>query len=368
MRRPCSPGLLGPLALLALVLHVDASIRLPSARGGLARLPRVLLKDKDVSARECVWRIVKHDVKELHSTLRGESVRFVGTLHQIAVDETRRIWRQVETFQQNALDETVWLRSETARLRDETDGSVSTPPRARASGEPSVRSQARVPTTVSATPGGLDSADEGSSGTLARVSVAMLAQQASLMALIDSYVHWRWPLLSWWVLTETTVKFPPFAPLLGWLLASADVESGVATAAVAGLMAGKAPADVEPPLALNLHEALLHMRPQIVAKIRHTVFHDPLSACTFAAVAARLLLILPLFQVAKLFGEGTRPFRQTLQRLALREAMRASERCNRVELRTSLPPPTRPRHGPHALEAPHWSARSLRWTLSSDGR
>ena len=136
--------------------------------------------------------------------------------------------------------------------------------------------------------------------------------------------------------------------------ASADAEGGVATAAAVGLKGDRADAE---PAALNLHEALMHMRPQIVAKIRHTILHDPLSACTFAAVAARLLLILPLFQAAKLLGEGTRPLRRALQRLALREAMRASERCNRVELQTSLPPPTRPRHDAHAFWAPR--GRSL---------
>jgi hypothetical protein len=285
---------------------------------------RMHREDKGVSARECVWRIVTHDVKELRSTLHGESVRFVGTLHQIAVDETRRLWRQVDSFQQHALDEAAPARSED-RLQITASSSTR-----------------------------LESSDEGFSGTLARVYVALFAQHAALVALIDSYVHWRWPLLSWWVLSETTVAFAPVATVLGRLFAEAE---SIATAAAVGIKSGEAPADPEPPL--NLHEALLHMRPQIVAKIRHTIFHDPLSACTFAAVAARLLLIWPLFQIAKLIGEGTRTFRQKLQRLALREAMLASARCNRVELRMSLPPPTRPRHAPHAFEtqAQSWIPR-----------
>lgn len=343
-----------------LLLHVEASLRLPSTRGGLARLSRPHLKD--VTARECVWCIVRHDVKELGGTLHDESVRFVGTLRHIAVDETRRVWRQIEAFQQSAVDETAWLRGETARMRGdsiETVGPVALKPYARAADERSVKRDGRVQPAASAS-SNLNSSDDGFSGALARLSVALFAQQASVIALIESYVHWRWPLLSWWVLNEATVARSPVASILARLIASTDTESGIATVAAVGLKGGRAAADSEAPLALNLHEALMHMRPQIVAKIRHTIFHDPLSARTFAVVAVRLLLLLPLFQVAKLLGEGTRPLRQTLQRLALREAMRASEQCNRVELRMSLPPPSRPRHGAHAFGTPLWSARALR--------
>ena len=81
--------------------------------------------------------------------------------------------------------------------------------------------------------------------------------------------------------------------------------------------------------------------------------HEPAALGTFAAVALKLALLVPLLRIALLLGAPAAGARRRLLRAVLREAMRFSERCNRVELRASLlhPPPALTRGTPRRLFA-----------------
>mmetsp|Transcript_15470 Transcript_15470/g.41481 ORF Transcript_15470/g.41481 Transcript_15470/m.41481 type:complete len:128 (-) Transcript_15470:524-907(-) len=83
------------------------------------------------------------------------------------------------------------------------------------------------------------------------------------------------------------------------------------------------------------------MKPQIVAKVKHTAFHEPAALATFVAVSLRMFVSLSIFQAARLFGDRTTCLRRRMLQSVLRDVVIASERCNRVELRRPLQPPPR---------------------------
>lgn len=297
-----------PRAVLILPLLVSGVYAAP-LRAGRAR-PNIRPAPGS-NVRECVLGIVEHDVKELGFSVAAECARCARAMQRESVSGL---------------------------------------------GQLSLHPVLAFSAPAAGAPG---------ASALKRIGRIYATQQLRLALLIDSYVHWRLPLALWWVGQSTAERLEPLepmlaplAPMLAPLLSSAarglhalgarGQRAWSARSAGALASADSSSARGAEALALssfeagNLQEALLHMRPQIVAKIRHASFHEPAALGTFAAVALRLALLVPLLQLAQLVGSPAAALRQRLLRLVLRDALLVSERCNRVERRRNLPPP-RPR-------------------------
>jgi hypothetical protein len=305
-----------------------------------------------------VLRILQHDLKELELIMGAEMERCSRTVHRVVSDEISRALR----VKQWALDSL---------------GMVNPYPL------PSVDKMHAVAMSEHDDPLRSDQPPfSAATFAFARIGKVVAVQRARLSVLLGSYLHWRCPLLFWWAWTTAADALKPFSPLLApfaRLLAPALVPTlrGIAAAAsraqagrdaVAGLAidlqvsrwvgAPRPPpsarrAPPPPPMKAQSHSqrhplhlrlphrvqvALIHLIPQIVAKIRHATFHEPAALGTFLVVIVRLLVMVPMLTLCRLGGRYFEPSRQALLRSVLREAMLASERCNRVERRRSLPP------------------------------
>jgi len=181
-----------------------------------------------------------------------------------------------------------------------------------------------------------------------RVLSATLSQPQRLALVIESYMHWRLPLVRWWAESwamcaaeSICSRLQRMATLAPGRLASAS-RRGSAGASRGRVASSLTSSPVPWRAEVDLQDALLHLRPQIVAKVRHAARHEPACLATFFAISLRLALLLPLWRLTTVLGVRAFALRRKLIRCALRDAARASARCSRVELRRQLlpvPPP-----------------------------
>lgn len=353
------PGHIVPRATSARVLEHKMSLwtllspARAVTRGDRRELTRI--QPASLSMEECVWQLLSHDLNQLRLTLRGEAERC-----------TRAIQRElkIRCLAPNATAEGEGIGEGALAI-------ASTP------------SLFNVKAHLTLERLGADAvlAARGALEGSRRLSVTIESSRARLGTLLGSYMHWRGPLLFWWAWHASADLMQPFTPLLASLAPalrpsmesiSADLQrlvfrsrrdrapaqlvksaSPFSFAALSRLSsrcrstAGRQLRRIELAggvLALDLTAAIMHLKSPIIAKIKHTTFHEPAAICTFAEVSLRLLLIMFLLQLVRLFGESPGSFghewRQQLLRLAMRAAVRASERCYRVERTRSLLPPS----------------------------
>lgn len=306
-------ALLAPGALLASVPGRAARARFSRpARPSPPQPADGRRRPRPSDVRDYVLGIVEHDVRELGFTIMSECSRCAGAIQRVASDEAERALG----FGRITLHPLLAY-----------SGPTLGRPRSAASGADGA--------AITGADAAADLGDDGQLTAGERISQIAAAQSVRFSNLIDSYVHYRLPLALWWMCRSAQPFEPllaPLAPALARQLKGGDVSAGSSEAlALSSFERG------------NLQEALLHMRPQIVAKLRHASFHEPAALATFVAVALRLVLLVPLLQLTLLLGSPAAPLRQRLTRLVMREAHHVSERCNRVERRRSLPPPPLPR-------------------------
>lgn len=330
-------ALLRPRALAAFPPRLRAHVvrRAPRVNIALANEQPPLASHAE-AVRESVLRILSHDVMALQIALRNEGARCARAVQRTATEEAQRILRGY------GISQPIFSAS--------------------------------------------------------RVLSATLEQPRRLALLVGSYVHWRMPLARWWAeswamcateaMSESLSKLQAMAVPAGCPVGSRVDARGDAESKPGALFTPwRAEMDLQvctprppapharpqpfPPrccarggtrrrraltatraphgsVALPLpQQALLHLRPQILAKVRHAARHEPSSLGTFVAISVRLALLVPLWRisvlVSRLLGVQAFGLRRSLIRCALRDAARASERCNRVELRQQLLPVPPPR-------------------------
>ncbi|KAG8460132.1 hypothetical protein KFE25_014277 [Diacronema lutheri] len=367
---------------------------LPPARlqAGASREPALAPARADrrppAELRDYVLGIVEHDLKELGFALLAECSRCASAVRRVASDEAERALRgegggdddddasstaraDLDLDDAEPAGDGRWARLRFWRRQNAVH--------ARAPASPGV---APAPAgTVEAVVAGA-----GSPRVVRRIARICDARRVRLALLLDAYVHWRLPLALWWVVRSASDTLAPLQPALaplapslapiaasaarqlrelGWRRAGgpearAELPWAAAPSSTAPLAHRRAQPSAGSPApaparedAAGLPGALLHLSPQIVAKARHAVAHEPAALGTFAAVALKLALLVPLLRIALLLGAPAAGARRRLLRAVLREAMRFSERCNRVELRASLlhPPPALTRGTPRRLFA-----------------
>jgi hypothetical protein len=287
---------------------------------------------RELDTKELVLRIVRYDLKELELALRAELRRCCDAVGRVAADEARRVFR-------TGLES--WLAS-----RGNDTGGVAETHRWRFVGE-------QLAT------GALERTQ-----ALTRIREVLLEERVRVSELLGSYMHWRRPLLFYWAWHRLVDALRPLTPLLSPLsvLLPALAPTLARAATMLARARGRLPSAAGLPDALlaapsgvsrqsgrlarwlsagslaslDLTEAILHLVPQIMAKLKHATLNEPRSLVTFVTVALRLLAIVPALTLCRLCGAEA--LRQLLLRMVLREALLASTLCNRVEQKRALRP------------------------------
>jgi len=289
---------------------------------------------------ELIIRMIRHDLGEMEHTIYAELARCLRTIGRVAMEESSRLLA-VPRPPRN--DELLPLASHGTTLAG------------------GLARRRRVPVFLGTHAHELvtksqhnDGAERGALGreAIARVGGVFLAQRARISALLGSYVHWRRPLLLWWLwheIEDGCAKSRPMLAPLSLLLAPALVPT---LASLSSWLArtpwgrGARERGLADTLALSsssttlpeLQEAILHLRPQIIAKIRHALRCEPAAWRVFVPLAIRLLVLVPLMQLTWRCGSSFARLSDILARRVLMDAFLASERCNRVERARNLPP------------------------------
>jgi hypothetical protein len=254
-----------------------------------------------------ILAMVRHDVAELASTISSEFACCARAVHRVVVDSVPRPPRDDEL---PLASHGTTLAGGLARRRRREPVRLGTHAHECASWR----------------------AERGALGreAIARVGGVLLAQRARLTTHIRFYVHWRRPILLWYLWREAEDGLRPLSPLLSPLskalspvlvptlamlsnwLQPPPPPSARGWAGALALHSAFVPFASTTPLP-ELEAAILHMRPQIVAKIRHAIRSEPASIGTFLPLMLRLLVLVPLLQLAWRCGARLAPLSALLQ-------------------------------------------------------